>query len=312
MSGFAGTGQLLRLALRRDRVVGTVWVLGLALFAISQAASMLSLYPTQADLDRLARTAEGIGANPAVVALQGPAYDAGTYGGATAWQLVTPWAFLIGLMSILLVTRHTRQEEETGRAELVSAAAVGRYAWLTSSLLYVLAVNLALAAITALGFVALGLPAAGSVALAADCALNGLVFAGVAAICVQLTEYARPANGLAFAVLGRPSCSGPSATRPPSCRGWRGCRRSAGPSGSSRSPGTAGRSAPPLALLGACWWRPRPCSSGATLAGCWPPGWGRPTPRPGCAARSPWPGGCSAAPWPAGRSGRPWPACPSG
>ncbi|HSO55799.1 MAG TPA: ABC transporter permease, partial [Actinomycetes bacterium] len=202
MNGFAGTGQLLRLALRRDRVVGTVWVLGLALFAISQAASMLSLYPTQADLDRLARTAQGIGANPAVVALQGPAYDAGTYGGATAWQLVTPWAFLIGLMSILLLTRHTRQEEETGRAELVSAAAVGRYAWLTSSLLYVLAVNLALAAITALGFVALGLPAAGSVALAADCALNGLVFAGVAAICVQLTEYARPANGLAFAVLG--------------------------------------------------------------------------------------------------------------
>ena len=92
MNGFSGTGQLLRLALRRDRVVGTVWVLGLFLFAISQAASMLSLYPTQADLDRLARTAEGIGANPAVVALQGPAYDAGTYGGATAWQLVTPWA----------------------------------------------------------------------------------------------------------------------------------------------------------------------------------------------------------------------------
>ena len=26
-----------------------------------------------------------IGANPAVVALQGPAYDASTYGGATAW-----------------------------------------------------------------------------------------------------------------------------------------------------------------------------------------------------------------------------------
>jgi ABC-2 type transport system permease protein len=200
--GFAGTGQLLRLALRRDRVVGTVWVLGLFVFAFSQAASIISLYPTQADLDRLARTAGGIGANPAVVALQGPAYDASTYGGATAWQLVTPWTFLIGLMSILLVTRHTRQEEETGRAELVSAAAVGRYAWLTSSLLYVLAANLVLAALTALGFVAVGLPAAGSVALAVACGLNGLVFAGVAAICVQLTEYARPANGIAFAVLG--------------------------------------------------------------------------------------------------------------
>ena len=201
-SGFTGTGQLFRLALRRDRIVGTVWVLGLLVFALSQAASIVSLYPTQADLDRLARTAGGIGANPAVVALQGPAYDASTYGGATAWQVVTPWVFLIGLMSLLLVTRHTRQEEETGRAELVSAAAVGRHAWLASSLLYVLAVNLVLAAVTALGFVAMGLPAAGSVALAADCGLNGLVFAGVAAITVQLTEYARPANGIAFAVLG--------------------------------------------------------------------------------------------------------------
>ena len=202
MNGFAGTWQLLRLAVRRDRVVGTVWVLGLFVFALSQAASIISLYPTQADLDRLARTAEGIGANPAVVALQGPAYDASTYGGATAWQVVTPGVFLLGLMSMLLVTRHTRQEEETGRAELVSAGVVGRYAWLAAGLLYVLAVNVVLAALTAIGYVAMGLPVAGSVALAVGCGLCGLVFAGVAAICVQLTEHARSANGMAFAVLG--------------------------------------------------------------------------------------------------------------
>jgi ABC-2 type transport system permease protein len=201
-SGLTGTGRLLRLALRRDRVVATVWVLGLFVFAVSQAASIVSLYPTQADLDRLARTAGGIGANPAVVALQGPAYDAGTYGGATAWQVVTPGAFLIGLMSMLLMTRHTRQEEETGRAELVSAGVVGRYAWLAASLLFVLAANVALAALSALGYVAVGLPAAGSVALAVGCGLCGLVFAGVAAVTAQLTEYARPANGMAFAALG--------------------------------------------------------------------------------------------------------------
>jgi ABC-2 type transport system permease protein len=202
LSGFTGTGRLFRLALRRDRIVGAVWVLGLFAYAYSQAASIISLYPTQADLDRLARTAEGVGANPAVVAIQGPAYEAHTYGGATAWQLVTPWVFLIGLMSLLLMTRHTRQEEETGRAELVSAGVVGRYAWLAASLLLVLAVNLVLAAVTALAFIAVGLPAAGSVALVADCVLGGLVFAGVAAITVQLTEFARPANGMAFAVLG--------------------------------------------------------------------------------------------------------------
>jgi ABC-2 type transport system permease protein len=202
MSNLVGTGQLFRLALRRDRIVASAWILGLFLYAYSQAASILSLYPTQADLDRLARTAEGVGANPAVVALQGPAYDAHTYGGASAWQLVTPWVFLIGLMSLFLVTRHTRQEEETGRAELVSAGVVGRYAWMAAALLYVLAVNVLLVAITALAFIAMGLPAAGSVALVVDCCLGGLVFAGVAAITVQVTQYARPANGMAFAVLG--------------------------------------------------------------------------------------------------------------
>jgi len=149
VSGFTGTGQLFRLAVRRDRIVGTAWILGLFAFAYSQAASIVSLYPTQADLDRLARTAGGIGANPAVVALQGPAYDASTYGGATAWQVVTPGVLLIGLMSILLVTRHTRQEEETGRAELVSSGVVGRYAWLAAALLYVLAVNVVLAVLSA-------------------------------------------------------------------------------------------------------------------------------------------------------------------
>jgi ABC-2 type transport system permease protein len=200
--GFTGTGRLFRLAMRRDRVVGTAWVLGLLAFAYSQAASIVSLYPTQADLDRLARTATGIGANPAVVALQGPAYDASTYGGATAWQVVTPGVLLIGLMSILLLTRHTRQEEETGRAELVSSGVVGRHAWLAAGLLYVLAVNVVLAALSALGYVSVGLPAAGSFTLAAVCGLAGLVFAGVAAICAQLTEYARPANGMALAVLG--------------------------------------------------------------------------------------------------------------
>jgi ABC-2 type transport system permease protein len=201
-TGFTGTGQLLRLAIRRDRVVGTFWILGLFAFALSQAASIVSLYPTQADLDRLARTAGGVGANPAVVALQGPAYDASTYGGATAWQVVTPGVFLIGLMSLLLVTRHTRQEEETGRAELVSSGVVGRYAWLTAALLYVAAVNLVLAVVSALGYVAVGLPVAGSLTLALVCGLSGLVFAGVGAVTAQLTEYSRPANGLAFAVLG--------------------------------------------------------------------------------------------------------------
>ena len=312
MNGFTGTGQLFRLALRRDRIVDGSGSSGCSCSPSARPpASSRCTDPGRPG--PAGQDGRGIGANPAVVALQGPAYDASTYGGATAWQVVTPWVFLIGLMSLLLVTRHTRQEEETGRAELVSAAVVGRYAWLASSLLYVLAVNLVLAAVTALGYVAMGLPAAGSVALAVDCGLNGLVFAGVAAITVQLTEYARPANGMAFAVLGAAfllraigdTSTGLSWLSWLSPIGW-----------AERFRPFAGERWGVLVLPVVLPWswsrRPGRCSSGATsVPGCWRPGSARRPPRPGCAARSPLPGGSSAAPWSAGPSGRPWPACRS-
>ena len=43
-------------------------------------------------------------------------------------------AVLAALMSALTVVRHTRQNEETGRAELVGAAVVGRHAGLAAAL----------------------------------------------------------------------------------------------------------------------------------------------------------------------------------
>ena len=149
---------------------------------------------------------------------------------------------------------------------------VGRHAWLAAGLLYVLAVNLVLAAVTALGFVAMGLPAAGSVALAAGCGLNGLVFAGVAAVTVQLTEYARPANGIAFAVLGvafllraiGDTASGLSWLSWLSPIGW-----------AERFRPFAGERWGSWSCRSPCSWswsrRPGRCSSGATSApGCWP------------------------------------------
>jgi len=48
-------------------------------------------------------------------------------------------------MNILLVSRHTRLEEQTGRSELLRADAVGRHAPLTAALLLALSANLVLA-----------------------------------------------------------------------------------------------------------------------------------------------------------------------
>lgn len=202
MSGLTGTGALLRLALRTDRVRAVVWILALTAQAVSQAAGTFATYPTEADLARLARVVETTGTNPALVALTGPAFEPGTYGGLTAWQVVTFQTALIGLMSILLVVRHTRAEEESGRADLIHAGAVGRYALPAASLLYVLLVNAVLAVLTAAGFLAYGLPLAGSVATAVGCGLGGMAFGAVALLAAQLTGHARTATGIAGALLG--------------------------------------------------------------------------------------------------------------
>jgi len=199
--GFTGTGALFRLALRRDRVRATAWTLGIVAFVYSQAAPIRNLYPTQADLDRLA-TAYGSDANPGLVALTGPPRALNTYGGATAWQVLTFAAILFGLMGYFLVVRHTRAEEEAGRSDLVDAAPVGRYARLAAALLHValLVVLILVLSVAALSGVR-GIPVAGSVALMAGCASVGVVFAAAGALTAQLTEHSRSANGLAGGAL---------------------------------------------------------------------------------------------------------------
>ena len=49
MTGYTGTRPLVRVALRRDRVIASVWVLLLVVVVYASAAATESLYPTVAD-----------------------------------------------------------------------------------------------------------------------------------------------------------------------------------------------------------------------------------------------------------------------
>ena len=62
-------------------------------------------------------------------------------GAIVAAQGLLPLALGAAFMSTLAVVRHTRQNEETGRAELISSGIVGRYASLTAALIVVVAAN---------------------------------------------------------------------------------------------------------------------------------------------------------------------------
>jgi polyether ionophore transport system permease protein len=106
------------------------------------------------------------------------------------------------LLTIFIVVRHTRADEEAGRLELVGSAAVGRQAPLTAALLAAVAANLALALLTFVWLARLGLPVAGSAALALSISGCGLVFGGVAAAAAQLAVTARGARGTAIGALG--------------------------------------------------------------------------------------------------------------
>jgi ABC-2 type transport system permease protein len=105
-------------------------------------------------------------------------------------------------MSIFIVGRHTRGEEQSGRSELVGAAPVGRHAPLTAALVVVLAAQALLGGGVALAMIGLGHPSAGSLALGASLTGTGLVFGGVAALAAQISKSTSTAYGIGGAAIG--------------------------------------------------------------------------------------------------------------
>jgi ABC-2 type transport system permease protein len=195
---FAGTGALLRLALRRDRIVATVWILLFVAMAAGSASASQELFPT---LESRVQAASAINKTPATLALYGRVFDPTSLGAVSLIKLGAFGAALVALVSIFMVVRHTRAEEESGRLELIGSAVVGRHATLTAALLLSIGTSLALALLTALALIGSGLPTAGAVAFGLAWAGAGIAFASVGALAAQVTESARTANGIGAAAL---------------------------------------------------------------------------------------------------------------
>jgi polyether ionophore transport system permease protein len=198
VSALAGGRELVRLALRRDRLIAAAWIAAIGGLVAGTAAAFLRLLPTAAS--RLP-FAQGIRSNPALRALIGVPFDLDTIGGLTAWRAGALAPVLAALMSLFAVVRHTRAEEESGRLELVCAGAVGRHAPLAAALIVAFALDLVAGLVVAAALAALRLPAAGALALGASVAGAGWLFAAFAAVAAQLTRSARAARGLAAGAL---------------------------------------------------------------------------------------------------------------
>lgn len=199
MRVFTGVGPLLRLALRRDRVKMSVWVIAIAITTWLTVASVIGVYNKgmQEQMLYAHTTATSVVSRVFGGPIHGP--QMGEIVMNETYMFV---AVLIAFMSTLAIVRHTRQNEETGRAELISSGVVGRHASLMAAFLLVVGANVIIAIAAAISFRTGDLPLNGSLAAGAALGGVGIVFAAIAAIAAQVAESARGANALAGTAIG--------------------------------------------------------------------------------------------------------------
>lgn len=195
----AGTGTLVRLALRRDRVMLPTWVAVFVVMAAFSASATVGLYP---DTGSRVRAAEAINGTPSLVALYGRIYDVTSLGAIAMIKMGGIGAALLAVVAYMTVLRHTRADEELGRLELLAGGVVGKQAPLAAALVIGVGAALATGLLTAAALAGVGLPAAGSLAFGLAWTATGVAFAGVGAVTAQVTTSARAARGLSAAVLG--------------------------------------------------------------------------------------------------------------
>ncbi|GKV73510.1 ABC transporter permease [Pseudarthrobacter sp. NCCP-2145] len=194
----SGVLRLLLFQARRDRVAVPVWILGITLLSFATSTAVATQFGDEAAQVAILTLAA---ANPAFLFLRGLPDGTGV-GAVVFFQGYAFTAVLAGLMSTFLVVRHTRSDEELGRAELLGSVPIPRAASLATTLLLGTAANLVLAVFVAGAFIAAGLPAAGSAAAGAAVGSVGIFFVALAAVAAQALPSGRSTNGAAAGLVG--------------------------------------------------------------------------------------------------------------
>lgn len=199
---FNKTAALSRFILRQERIRIPIWFIILLLLTTAIAISFTDIYPTELERQAMAATAT----NPAMVAMIGHGYglDNFTYGAIFTNQMLMFTAIAIAVMSMLLVARHTRSDEEHGRIELIRSLPTGRLSHLHATLLVAIGTNVILALLVGISLFALRIESMdlnGSLLYGAALGATGIFFAAITAIFAQLSENGRGTIGLSFAIL---------------------------------------------------------------------------------------------------------------
>ena len=194
-----GAGELLRQALRRDRIVAPTSISLFVLMAYASAFATESLYhSTAAQLKAVALINGQLG----ILALYGPIETNAGVGALAMSKMTVLYALFAAGVFVMLVRRHTRAEEESGRAELLAGTSVGRNAPLFAAIIESAGLAVALGLLCGLAAVVGGLPMEGSIYFGLSWIGTGLVATGIAAVCCQLSTSARTCAVAAAGALG--------------------------------------------------------------------------------------------------------------
>lgn len=194
-----GMRALLRVSLRQDARNIAPWILLISVLSASSILAYRWIFPDAADRAQLAGT---LGSNPALSLIFGPARDLMTSDGFNAWRAGQLGAFFAGLMTILIVVRNSRANEDSGQAELIASGVLARGARLGVAVAMAGLASLALGVVCWVITVLCGGGWTSTLILAACFSSSGLMFTGVAAVAAQLGSEARAASSLAIGALG--------------------------------------------------------------------------------------------------------------
>ena len=195
-----GVWKLVGFMIRSDRVKLPAWTGGIALLALYLVALLPEAYGGEGELEAIV----GMFGGPAGRVFMGPGYgsDSPSFGQIIGNAYGLYFLLLSALMSILLVVRHTRGDEQAGRAELIRANVVGLHAPLAAAVIVAVITNLVASFLVAGIMIGYGYDPGSSLLFGLSIGSIGLAFAGVAVFTAQLSEHSRAAAGMAGAVLG--------------------------------------------------------------------------------------------------------------
>ncbi|NLG54263.1 MAG: hypothetical protein GX542_01195 [Rhodococcus sp.] len=198
-SSITGWPLALRLILRLERILLSVWIISTTLLFAGLGMGISSLYPTVADrLSYSIATANIVASH----ALNGPPVGLTSIGGIAVFEAGWYIALGVAALNIVLVARNSRGTEELGRLELLRAGVFGVHANLVALLCVVLLANIAVGSGAALALIATGSTATGSIVFGAALATIGVTFAAITALAAQVSERVRGTYAISFAVLG--------------------------------------------------------------------------------------------------------------